>query len=148
MITRELPTEPGYYLFIGARDPKEVASQFWHKPRVELVRVGRNGAGQLMYIGADFFYSPQKAVGAWMPLDISALEAEGTDALREPYVRTVVQELQERPYLGCTPESMRAFLTSAWGRIPIQDPEVVEDLVQRAIAMNLLDGGSEPDSEE
>jgi len=139
MITRELPTEPGYYLFFGVRDPGEVSSQFWHKPRVELVRVSRNNQGQLMYVGADFFYSPEKSIGAWMPLDTSDLEAEGTDALRTPYVVSVVEDLRGRPYAACTPDSLREFLTSAWGRIPTQDPEVVDDLVQRAIDMNLLD---------
>ena len=68
-----LPTEPGFYLFIGSNDGHVhlMRSELRHKPQV--VSVTRRPDGTLTYVGDDFFYAPGDAVGAWfrIPPDLA-----------------------------------------------------------------------------
>lgn len=62
-----LPTKPGLYLWSGARQSPDIHNLA--RMRVEVVRIYRNDAGHLNYIGLDFFYSPNESVGAWIRID-------------------------------------------------------------------------------
>lgn len=78
-ITTTLPTEPGKYLFYGYREVGGL--------HLELVRVGLNASGDLLYIGSDVFWKPSKARGAWVRVDGLATD------LKDQATRLVLDEL-------------------------------------------------------
>ncbi len=66
-----LPTEPGFYLFCGFRDGEKVELRDSLRGP-EVVRVTLNAQGKLIYVGSDFFYRPESAIGAWLPISEEA----------------------------------------------------------------------------
>lgn len=77
-VTTELPTEEGLYLFAGVRDVGRLDVRDLNNVRVELVRVGRDASKKLVYVGSDFFWTPQSTLGAWLRVQHGAAEVRGT----------------------------------------------------------------------
>lgn len=95
-ITTTLPTEEGYYLFAGARNGNVTVDNLvpdWC--RAEIVRVHRDSAGKIGYIGLDFFYHPDRAVGSWTRIDdqVAALKRAAEPVLLDEVARTLVPEV-------------------------------------------------------
>lgn len=117
--TTTLPTEEGRYLFIGSRDGRRLLDSDQLRP--ELVRVGRDGHGRLMYVGTDFFWEPTKAVGRWCRLGLAdAIKASSDDLVRA----YAVQHAEE--FRGSSPERLRAGLGYEWGEHRIRDAVQLE----------------------
>lgn len=76
-----LPTEPGTYLFCGSREGRVELPNLGYKS-IEVVRVTRKDSGELRFVGMDFFYHPEKAIGTWFPIsDVSSTLMESTQKL-------------------------------------------------------------------
>ena len=119
----------------------EVLDLVRHEPRVELVRISTNNSGQLMYVGRDFFYKPQEALGAWLPLDVSALEKTGEALLRKHYMAAAVETFKSKRHYTHDRDSFVRFLTEkSWtSDYAGVEPALAETFADLAVAEGLLE---------
>jgi len=101
-----------------------------------MVRVFRNSGGQLHYVGIDFFHGgPKDSVGAWVPVDLSELQAAADTVLQETYLHIAVAEFRENQWRGEGRKEFLAFLTEKHGAVgwprKFREPEHE----QRALAL-------------
>jgi hypothetical protein len=110
--TTVLPTEPGIYLFAGSRRGPADVRELVELPRVELVRVMRRSDGKLWYIGNDFFWEPEKAIGAWTKISDEAfqLQSVALDELVDAAARDLVPRVVSRGYGSDTDRLLEALI--------------------------------------
>lgn len=136
-VTTTLPTEEGLYLFAGVQDVTRLDVRDLGRIRPELVRIGRNGSGKLLYVGHDFFHTPRHVRGAW--IDVK----QGTQEVRDVARRLLVDELAHRRVhqviggessWGCS----RGYLVKQLAGTFSDAVPLAEEVVDRAIELGVL----------
>jgi hypothetical protein len=140
IVTLDLPTEAGIYLFAGERDGLHGDRvDDLERTHVELVTVAHDAEGKLRYIGRDFFYRPSKAVGAWIRVSdlASSVEVAGREALLDQFVARVVASLPDPPRAQGE-DSLLRDLTGTW---TLEGPRVesARAVLARAVATGAVE---------
>lgn len=144
--TTKLPTEVGTYLFAGSRDGRVCLSHVRSARGSEVVRVRRDGAGKLMYLGKEIFYRPEDAVGAWLLIteaEASLIE-EANAAVLDAAARTMVPEAFSDEWWG-TRSSRKGVVDQL--AFPAKDAEslsLAEKVFDRAVELGVIELDPEP----
>jgi hypothetical protein len=141
MITNQLPTEPGIYLFCGFRDGKHDVRDVTLVRGVEVVRVFVNAGGKTTYVGMDFFYRPHEAVGSWTRISdlAEAVVAHGKATMLDHVTRSQVAGAFESPWGGRHESTRAAVVRHLVG--PFNDDgvrEEAEKAFDRAVELGLI----------
>lgn len=136
-----LPTEPGIYLFCGFRDGEKLDVRDIPTLRgTEVVRVTRNAQGQITYVGSDFFYRPEAAIGSWLPI------SEEAAALHALALETVIAQVTRTRVIAAFTSNWSPGRNSKEGVIshltgPFRSPDVIQEahvVFDRAVEMGLI----------
>ncbi len=135
--TTDLPTEPGYYLFIGERSPSGFEPK---RTRPELVKITKREDGSLIYIGSDMFYHPSKAVGAWQRVEFDGLSAMSERAVYGHYATKCVEAICSGTWATRRLASaFRRVLGTSYGEVRLWDESKADGLVKAAVRLGLVE---------
>lgn len=139
-----LPTEEGLYLFSGLREGPRSARDLNQLGRPEVVRITRDASGNIVYVGADFFYHPEKAIGAWIPIaeEAAALLSASREVVLDHLARTEVPRTFEHSWGG---HSSRESIVGNLARFGTQDTVGNAELVfERAVRNHIVEPDTTP----
>ena len=137
-ISTTLPTEPGIYLFAGVTERRFLNQMLRHPPRPVLLRVSHDAKGKLRYIGSDFWYRPEEAVGAWIKIEGDALVERALQESHDAFLKEVVQDLRQ-----ATVNELKYHLTGRWGEFRMENKDQAKMLVERALELGLVEKESD-----
>lgn len=142
-ISTTLPTEPGTYLFCGFREGRISTRDLSRLWRVEVVQVTLR-EGKLAYIGTDFFYRPEQAVGSWTLITelAESMFAATRDVSLDAIARKDVKGAFTSPWSSDLMYSMtRAYVTQhLTSRAQLANVEAnAEAVFDRAVSLGLIE---------
>ena len=142
-MTTKLPTEPGLYLFVGVRSSRN-ASQLVAQQIPEMVCVSRESKDKLRYIGRDFFYTPERALGAWDRISddtISEIMGMADGVLLREFAVMACAELEKTWPLDNTREGLEALIESGhYHGLSVEDDSKRAKIVDMAWKAGMLEG--------
>jgi hypothetical protein len=140
VVSTVLPTEPGVYLFLGIHEDSDD-----YRDYPELLIVTRRTAGDLMYIGRDFWYERTLALatGAWITITPSpeTLAIAAQVVLDRKTALWAKKNEADWRHLGqgLTADNL-CYYTSGFRR----ESDKMRPLVERAVQLGLLvEGGKD-----
>jgi len=140
-MTTELPTEAGYYLFIGDRGDHEggprgrvpeLVCVFWYRGEV---------GGRLSYVGSDFFFHPEKARGVWRRVQVEDMKEAELEMQLDRFFEKAMAKLDKYSWYKRDRKNLRSLLSGNSGDIKIYEsvsPLSIDEIVERAFQRGLL----------
>lgn len=133
-MTSATPTEPGWYLFVGAWTDHEASAQLRHT-RPELICVGRDASGLPIYLGREIRHPPA-LTGVWCPVDVAPLVEAARPLLIDVLAKAEIDWVfRHQGAYPMTRTLIEDRIRGSFGALP---PEYVPEIVDAAIRLGFL----------